>query len=356
MNWRLQTILAGILVALGVFVVFNPVTVATATAGVLPWLLLAAGAIQFVSILFRSRRLIRLIIVPAITGALFTYAGLSMKFGDPTTVGPISLIFVLALVLFGTGAAKLVTAFSARRSKYFNLVVISGLVSVLMGLVVMFNWETISAGLIGVVLGLEIIADAVVMAAMGLRDRDGEAAMESLGLDPKAEAIKAEARREAAAAAATAEAAAIAAETARAAQAAAAAQADADLAAARAAAAKAAEAAAIARAADDAAAAKAAQDAAAAKAADDAAAAKAADDAAAAKAAAEAAAEMQLPLIPPAQDAAPAPQPPAKAAAKPKAAPAPKATPKPKATPAPKATPKPGAAPAKKPPAKPEPL
>lgn len=241
MNWRLQTVLAGVLVALGVFVVFNPVTVATATAGVLPWLLLAAGAIQFLSILFRSRRLIRLIIVPAVTGVLFTYAALSMKFGDPTTVGPISLVFVLALVLFGTGAAKLVTAYSARRSKFFNIVVISGLLSVLMGLVVMFNWETVSAGFIGVVLGLEIIADAVVMGAMGLRDRDGEAAMESLGLDPKAEAIKAEARREAAAAAATAEAAAIAAETARAAQAAAAAQAEADLAAARIAAAKAAQ-------------------------------------------------------------------------------------------------------------------
>lgn len=315
MNWRLQTILAGILVALGVFVVFNPVTVATATAGVLPWLLLAAGAIQFLSILFRSRRLIRLIIVPAVTGVLFTYAALSMKFGDPTTVGPISLVFVLALVLFGTGAAKLVTAYSARRSKFFDIVVISGLVSVLMGLVVMFNWETISAGFIGVVLGLEIIADAVVMGAMGLRDRDGEAAMESLGLDPRAEAIKAEARREAAAAAATAEAAAIAAETARAAQAAAAAQAEAELAAARTAAAKAA---------------------------DEAAAAKAVEDAAAAKAAEEAAAtEVQLPLIPP--RAAPA---------------APLAEPAPAPAAATQAAPKPARKPAaaKKPPAKPEPL
>jgi uncharacterized membrane protein HdeD (DUF308 family) len=279
MNWRLQTVLAGILMALGVFVVFNPVTIATATAGVLPWLLLLAGAIQLLSILFRSRRLIRLIIVPAVTGALFIYAGLSMKFGDPTTIGPISLIFILALVLFGTGAAKLVTAYSARRSKFFNIVVISGLVSVLMGLVVMFNWETISAGLIGVVLGLEIIADALVMGVMGLRDRDGEAAMESLGLDPKAEAIKAEARREAAAAAATAEAAAIAAETARAAQAAAAAEAEAELARARAAAAKAA---------------------------DEAAAAKAAEDAAAAKAEAEAATAPELPLTPAPAAAAPA--------------------------------------------------
>lgn len=230
MNWRLQTTLAGILAAIGVFIVFNPVTVVSAFAGILPWLFFAAGGVQLISILFRSRRLIRLMIIPAVTGALFIYAGLSMKFGDPTTVGPVSLKFVLALVLLGTGAAKIATALSARRSKYFNIVVVSGLLSVLLGTLVMFNWETISAGWIGVVVGLEMVGDALVMAVLALRDRDGEAAMEKLGLDPAAEAIKAESLRAAAAAKARAEAAVIAAETAEADRAAAAAIAEAELA------------------------------------------------------------------------------------------------------------------------------
>lgn len=209
MNWRVQTTLAGILAVLGLWIIFNPVTVVSAAASVIPLLLLAAGAVQLVSILFRSRRLIRLIIVPAVTGALFIYAGLSMKFGDPKTVGPISLIFVLALVLFGSGAAKLVTGASMRRSRYFAWVIGSAAVSMLMGLLVLFNWETVSANWIGVFLGAEMIADAIVMAVLALRDRDGEAAMETLGLDPVAEAAKVEARREAAAATAAAEAAAI---------------------------------------------------------------------------------------------------------------------------------------------------
>jgi membrane protein HdeD len=209
MNWRLQTTLAGILAVLGLWIIFNPVTLVSAAASVIPLLLLVAGAVQLVSILFRSRRLIRLIVVPAVTGALFIYAGLSMKFGDPKTVGPISLIFVLALVLFGSGAAKLVTGASMRRSRYFAWVIGSAAVSMLMGLLVLFNWETVSANWIGVFLGAEMIADAIVMAVLALRDRDGEAAMETLGLDPVAEAAKAEARREAAAATAAAEAAAI---------------------------------------------------------------------------------------------------------------------------------------------------
>lgn len=201
MNWRVQSALAGILAVLGLFVMFNPVTVVSAAASYIPWLLLLAGAIQFLSILLRSRRLVRLIIVPAITGSLLVYAGLSMKFGDPSTVGPISLIFVLALLLFGSGAAKLFMASSIKKSKYFNFVLGSGVLSAVVGLIVLFNWSTVSAGLIGVVLGLELMADAVAMAALALRDRDGEEALEARGLDPIAEAQKAAAAELSAAAA-----------------------------------------------------------------------------------------------------------------------------------------------------------
>jgi membrane protein HdeD len=191
MNWRIQSALAGILAVLGLFVIFNPVTVVTAAASYIPWLLLFAGGIQYLSILLRSRRLVRLIIVPAVTGTLLVYAGLSMKFGDSSTVGPISLIFVLALLLFGSGAAKLFMASAIKKSKYFNFVLGSGVLSALIGLIVLFNWSNVSAGLIGVVLGLELMADAVAMAALALRDRDGEEAMEAKGLDPVAEAEKA---------------------------------------------------------------------------------------------------------------------------------------------------------------------
>lgn len=204
MNWRVQSALAGILGVLGLFVIFNPVTVVSAAGSIIPWLLLAGGAVQFISIAFRSRRLIRLLVVPAVTGALLVYAGLSMKFGDPTTIGPVSLIFVLALVLFGTGAAKLFSAMDIKHSKYFNFMLGSGVLSALLGIIVLFNWQTVSAGMIGVVLGLELMADAVAMVALALRERDGEAALEARGLLPIEEAAKLEANRAALAAKAAA--------------------------------------------------------------------------------------------------------------------------------------------------------
>ena len=181
MNWRVQSALSGILAVLGLFIMFNPVTVVSAAASYIPWLLLLAGAIQFLSILLRSRRLFRLIMLPAITGTLLVYAGLSMKFGDPSTVGPISLIFVMALLLFGSGAAKLFMAFAIKKSRYFNFMLGSGVLSAVIGLIVLFNWSGVSAGLIGVILGLELMADAVAMAVFALREHDGEEALESRG-------------------------------------------------------------------------------------------------------------------------------------------------------------------------------
>lgn len=186
MNWRLQSGLAGILAALGLYIMVNPVSVVGLAKGVIPWLLVGAGTIYIASIFLRSTRRPSLMITPAIIGVLLLYAGLSMKLGDGSSAGPVSLAFLLALLLFGSGAAKLLMAFTVRRSRYAPFLWGSGGISAVMGLVVLLNWQTVSASLIGVLLGLELLVDAAAMASLALRDRDGEQALEDAGLDPKA--------------------------------------------------------------------------------------------------------------------------------------------------------------------------
>ena len=199
MNWKTQAGQATILALLGLAILFNPVTTVTAAGSNVPWLLFAGAGVQFLSVMFRARRTFRIILVPSIIGALLAYAGASMMFGDPATVGPISLAFVLGLVLLGSGAAKAFLANSIKSSKYVLIVAASAALSVLLGLIVFFSWSTVSAGLIGVFIGLELLADAAVMGSLALRDRDGEEAMETLGLDPATEAAKKAAAAEAAA-------------------------------------------------------------------------------------------------------------------------------------------------------------
>lgn len=183
MNWTVQTVLAGVLAAIGFYILFNPVSVTTLVAGVIPWLLVGAGGVYIVALLLRSRLRPLSMVLPGLVGVLLVYAGLSLKLGDPTRVGPIGLAFLFALLLVGGGIAKLLMGLGVRRSRYFAILVGAGGLSLLMGLVVLFAWSTVSAGFLGVVLGLELLADAAFVAALALRDRDREEAKEALGLD-----------------------------------------------------------------------------------------------------------------------------------------------------------------------------
>lgn len=183
MNWNVQTVLAGVLAAIGLYILFNPVTVTTLVAGIIPWLLVGAGAIYLLALLLRSRLRPLSMVLPGMVGVLLVYAGLSLKLGDPTRVGPVGLAFLFALVLVGGGIAKLLMAAGVRRSRYFLILLGSGGLSVLMGLITLLAWSSVSAGFLGVVLGLELLSDAAFLAALALRDRDKEEAREALGLD-----------------------------------------------------------------------------------------------------------------------------------------------------------------------------
>lgn len=185
MDWRIQVGLAAIIGVLGLFVLLNPVSVTGLITGIIPWLLVGAGAIYLTGIILRSRRRPLSMIIPGLVGAFLVFAGMSMKFGDTATAGPVSIAFIFALLLFGSGAVKLISAYPLKRSRYFAFLIGSGIFSVVAGLVIMFNWAGVSAGFAGAILGLEMVADAIFLASLSLRDRDKEAARETLGLDNK---------------------------------------------------------------------------------------------------------------------------------------------------------------------------
>lgn len=184
MNWQAQVVLAGVIAAFGFYVLFNPVSVTTLAVGVIPWLLVGAGGIYLIATFLRSRRRPLTMVLPGVVGALLVYGGLSMKLGDPATAGPVALAFLFALVLLGAGIAKLLMWPAVKRSRYAFVFLGSGGVSVVMGVIALFAWSQVSAGFIGLLLALELIADAAFLAALALRERDREEAKEALGLDP----------------------------------------------------------------------------------------------------------------------------------------------------------------------------
>ena len=184
MNWQVRTVLAGVLAAIGLYIMFNPVSVTGLVAGIIPWLLVGAGAIYLLGVVLRKRVRPLTMILPGLVGVALVYAGLSLKFGDPRAVGPVGLPFLFALLLIGGGLAKLLSVPGFKQSRYVLLFLGSGAISVVLGLITLFNWAEVSAGFLGVVLGLELIADAAFLVALALRERDKEEAKETLGIQP----------------------------------------------------------------------------------------------------------------------------------------------------------------------------
>ena len=185
MNWQVRTVLAGVLAAIGLYIMFNPVSVTGLVAGIIPWLLVGAGAIYLLGVVLRKRVRQLTMILPGLVGVALVYAGLSLKFGDPRAVGPVGLPFLFALLLIGGGLAKLLSVPGFKQSRYVLLFLGSGAISVVLGLITLFNWAEVSAGFLGVVLGLELIADAAFLVALALRERDKEEAKETLGIGGK---------------------------------------------------------------------------------------------------------------------------------------------------------------------------
>lgn len=188
MEWQVRIGLAGIVAVLGLYVMVNPVSVTTLATSIIPWLLVGVGVIYVIATIARRRRRLFALLLPGLVGALFIYAGLSMKFGDPGSAGPVPLAFLFALLLFGTGTAKAINALGMRKSRYFPVLIGAAGFSLAMGLIILFAWDSVSAGFVGVVLGLEIIAAALFMAGLALRERDKEEAREALGANPALEA------------------------------------------------------------------------------------------------------------------------------------------------------------------------
>ena len=121
MNWQVRTVLAGVLAAIGLYIMFNPVSVTGLVAGIIPWLLVGAGAIYLLGVVLRKRVRPLTMILPGLVGVFLVYAGLSLKFGDPRAVGPVGLPFLFALMLIGGGLAKLLSVPGFKQSRYLLL-------------------------------------------------------------------------------------------------------------------------------------------------------------------------------------------------------------------------------------------
>ncbi len=82
--------------------------------------------------------------------------------------GLISLTLILGVVFLVTGIARLVLSFRLRDTPMFWLLLLSGAASVLIGVMVFGNFAAAATSLLGLLLGIQLIADGVALLALGI--------------------------------------------------------------------------------------------------------------------------------------------------------------------------------------------
>ncbi len=131
-GWVLWLLIGAITLLGGVFALLNPFAATLAATTLAAWVFIFTGVLQIVGIFQTDgwgARLWGLILALA-----FLWLGITIL-GDPLR-GVISLTLVAGLMFVATGIAKLIFAFRIRGSGYFVWALLSGAVSLILGIMV----------------------------------------------------------------------------------------------------------------------------------------------------------------------------------------------------------------------------
>ncbi len=156
-----DVVLGLVLVVAGLVVLGNTVVATAFSVGVLGWFTLLSGVVLLVSSLFRIGH--DGFWSAALGGGLLLVLGVVMLRNPAATALTITL--VAGSMFLATGLTRVVVAFSQPRGRV--VLVVSGLVSVALGVLVLFNLVSATLSLLGVLLGVQALVEGITLVALG---------------------------------------------------------------------------------------------------------------------------------------------------------------------------------------------
>jgi uncharacterized membrane protein HdeD (DUF308 family) len=157
-------VLGILLLAGGGVALANPFAASLAVTTLVGFLLIVSGGAQlFVALADR--------LVPhrgwtGIVAVVALVAGVSLV-ANPLQ-GVVSLTLLVGIIFVITGAARLAVAFRLSETPFFWFLMLSGLASLLIGFLVFSDFEAAATTLLGLLLGLQLLADGIALVALGL--------------------------------------------------------------------------------------------------------------------------------------------------------------------------------------------
>ncbi|WP_334194773.1 HdeD family acid-resistance protein [Pararhodobacter sp.] len=157
-------IVGAVLLIGGVLALANPFAASLAVTTLVGMVLVFAGIVQTWAAV-TGRDLPHRIWTGAV-GLLALLAGISL-IADPLA-GVVSLTLLVGIVFLLTGAVRLGMAWRLRETSLFWFLLLSGAASVLIGFLVVTDIGAAATSLLGLLLGLQLLADGIGLIALGL--------------------------------------------------------------------------------------------------------------------------------------------------------------------------------------------
>ncbi|MAX72118.1 MAG: hypothetical protein CMH66_00325 [Nioella sp.] len=168
-NWGSWIVIGLLLIAGGGLALANPFAASLAVELLVGWIFLIAGVVQLYAA-FRSEGDFGLRLGLGLWALLVLVIGVSLV-ADPLA-GLVTLTFLLGIVFTVSGLLRLALAWGARNSRIYWVLLLSGALSVLIGIAVLANFQQAATALLGIVLAVELISNGIGAVAYGLALRD----------------------------------------------------------------------------------------------------------------------------------------------------------------------------------------
>ena len=167
-SWIWLAVLGAISLVGGIFALANPLPATFAAVLLAGWTFLLFGVLQVIQA-FRVRGWPGFL-WSLLLGVLTVAVGISLL--KNPIAGAVSLTVLVAVLFLVLGVVKVFYGFSLRPVSGWVLAVLSGVLSVVLGFMILSNFPYAAASVLGILLAIELLSNGVflLMVAFGLRN------------------------------------------------------------------------------------------------------------------------------------------------------------------------------------------
>jgi uncharacterized membrane protein HdeD (DUF308 family) len=168
-NWILLAVLGIVSTIAGVLALLNPFPASIAAVKLAAWAFLIIGGFQIFEAFSAKSwggKLWTLLL-----GIVAVLIGIDLL-GEPLA-GLIKLTVVLGIMFIFSGIFKFIVGWRVQRTDFKFAVLISGVASLIIGLIILSNFPASAATSLGILLGIELISNGVSAVALGFSRRAG---------------------------------------------------------------------------------------------------------------------------------------------------------------------------------------